>query len=218
MVSQCTSPRGGTYPQTSASTLSAFLLVLDSVKVEVRNQVNLRMWRVAGGMAALIGGLLLVLGSQVSLAAPAQAPVQQPAPTPTPLSLDDLSAIQPGLGTVMVEYAHRMAIVWFAGEAGNWNLAHYQVFEMREAQEVGETTRPARAPALKSFESSFLDPLDAAIMANDTGQFESAYRAAIQGCNSCHGSQTSADFPQGFSFIKVQVPQNTLESIWSYGG
>jgi hypothetical protein len=46
---------------------------------------------------------------------------------------------------------------------------------MREIQEVGETTRPARAPALKSFDSSFLDPLDDAIMGNDQAKFESAY-------------------------------------------
>src|SRR5215470_20169547 len=100
----------------------------------------------------MLTGALLVLGSQVAVvAAPGAAPAQQAAqPTPTPLSLDDLSAIQPGLGTVMVEYAHRMAVVWFAGEAANWNLAQYQIIEMREIQEVGETTRPARAPALKS--------------------------------------------------------------------
>jgi hypothetical protein len=190
---------------------------VDSMKDEVNCSMSGRMWSIGGGVAALIGGALLVLGSQVSIAAPARAPAEQAAPTPTPFSLDDLSLIQPGLGTVMVEYSHRMAIVWFAGEASNWNLAHYQIIEMREIQETGEITRPPRAPALKSFESSFLDPLDAAIMANDKTQFESAYRAAIQGCNSCHGSQTSADFPQGFGFIHVQVPQDmSYESIWSY--
>ena len=91
-----------------------------------------------------------------------------------------------------------MGSLWFAGEAENWDMAHYQIIEMVEIQETGETTRPARAPALKSFESSFLDPLDKAIEAKDKTQFETAYTAAIQGCNSCHGSQTSADFPQGF--------------------
>ena len=116
----------------------------------------------------------------------------------------------------MIEYARRMGSVWFAGEAGNWDMVHYQIIEMVEIQETGETTRPARAPALKSFESSFLDPLDKAIEVKDKAQFETAYNAAIQGCNSCHGSQTSADFPQSFKFVKVQVPKDTLESIYSY--
>src|SRR5439155_10353373 len=164
----------------------------------------------------LVGGALLLIGSGVSIAAPAGAAAKEAAPTPTPLSLDALSLIQPGLGTVMIEYGHRMAAVWFAGEAGNWDMAHYQILEMVEIQETGETTRPARAPALKSFESSFLDPLDAAIMSNDKTKFEAAYNSAIQGCNSCHGSQTSADFPQSFKFVKVQVPKDTLESLLVY--
>ena len=150
-------------------------------------------------------------------AVPASAPLAQAAPTPTPLSLDDLSAIQPGLGTVMLEYGRRMALVWMAEKAGNWDLAHYQILEMREIQETGEITRPARATALKSFESSFLDPLDAAVVSKDATQFDASYRAAIQGCNSCHGSQTSADFPQGFGFIKVQVPATgDPDTIYAY--
>jgi hypothetical protein len=88
--------------------------------------------------------------------------------------------------------------------------------EMREIQEVGETTRPARAPALKSFESQFLDALEDQIKAKDKTKFETAYNSTVQGCNSCHGSQTSADWPQGFRFIKVQVPKDTLESVYAY--
>jgi hypothetical protein len=128
--------------------------------------------------------------------------------------MDALSLIQPGLGTVMIEYARRMGHVWFAGEAGNWDLAQYQVIEMREIQETAETTRPARAPALKAFESSFLEPLEQATKDKDKAKFESAYRSAIQGCNSCHGSQTSPDWPQGFNFIKVQVPQKSIWDIY----
>jgi hypothetical protein len=129
-----------------------------------------------------------------------------------------LSAIQPGLGTIMIEYGRRMGLLWFAEQASNWDLAQYQLTEMREIQEVGETTRPARAPALKSFESQFLDPLEEQIKATNTAQFENAYRSTIQGCNSCHGSQTSADWPQGFGFIKVQVPTKSIWDIYKWDG
>jgi hypothetical protein len=178
--------------------------------------MNKRFQTVAFGAVAAFGGVLLLASGGVSIAAGATTIAQQAAPTPTPLSIDELSAIQPGLGTVMIEYGHRMAAVWFAGEAGNWDMAHYQIIEMVEIQETGETTRPARAQALKSFESSFLDPLDEAIKSNDKTKFEAAYNSAIQGCNSCHGSQTSADFPQSFKFVKVQVPKDTLDTIYSY--
>jgi hypothetical protein len=176
-----------------------------------------RFTNLGAGAAAVITGVVLVLASQVVvIAAPSSAPARQTAPTPTPMTLQQLSDIQPGLGTIMIEYGHRMAALWFAEQAANWDLAQYQLNEMREIQEVGETTRPARAPALKSFESSFLDPLEDQIKARDKAKFESAYTSAIQGCNSCHGSQTSGDFAQGFKFIKVQIPKDTLESIYAY--
>ena len=179
--------------------------------------MNRRIGSIVTGAAAVLVGGVLVLASQVSvIAAPNAAPARQAQPTPTPLTLQQLSDIQPGLGTIMIEYAHRMSAMWFAEHAGNWDFADYQLIEMREIQEVGETTRPARAPALKSFESSFLDPLEEQIKAKDKAKFESAYNAAIQGCNSCHGSQTSADWPQGFKFIKVQVPTDRLESVYVY--
>src|SRR6266545_4171438 len=54
--------------------------------------------------------------------------------------------IQPGLGTVMIEYGNRLARLWFAASADNWDMAKYQLDEMIEIQEVGETTRPNRAP------------------------------------------------------------------------
>ncbi len=83
--------------------------------------------------------------------------------------LRTLAAIQPGLGTVMIEYANRYSDIYYAAKGGNWPLAAYQLKEMREIQEVGETTRPGRADALKAFEQSFLDPLEKTIEAKDFG-------------------------------------------------
>jgi len=55
--------------------------------------------------------------------------------------LKTLTNIQPGLGTVMVEYANRYTNMYYAAKGGNWDLAAYQLKETREIQEVGETTR-----------------------------------------------------------------------------
>lgn len=114
--------------------------------------------------------------------------------------------IQPGLGTVMIEYAIRFANLWFAAQAGNWDMASYQIDEMTEIQEVGETTRPARAPALKAFEDTYLKPLDAAADAKDLAAFTAAYDKAISGCNSCHTSQSGGAERPSFKFIKIQRP------------
>ena len=105
--------------------------------------MNRRIGSIAIGTVAVLVGAVLVLASQVSvIAAPSAAPAQQAQPTPTPMTLQQLSDIQPGLGTIMIEYSHRMSAMWFAEQAGNWDFADYQLIEMREIQEVGETTRP----------------------------------------------------------------------------
>lgn len=117
-------------------------------------------------------------------------------------------SINPGLGTIMIEYSQRMAKLWFAGEAQNWDLAAYNLDEMKEIQEVGEIDRPKRADALKAFESNFLDPLDKAIGAKDKAAFEVAYKKAVDGCNSCHVNTKSDAFKNGYGFIKFQIPKN----------
>src|SRR5947209_15150281 len=83
---------------------------------------------------------------------------------------------------------------WFAGEAGNWDMVHYQIIEMREIQETGEITRPPRAPALKSFESSFLDPLDQSTLDKDKAQNDRAHNATHPNRTSSHCSQNNADY------------------------
>src|SRR6266498_2737545 len=103
--------------------------------------------------------------------------------------LNALAEIQPGLGVVMIEYANRYTNMYYAAKGGNWDLAAYQLKEAREAQEVAETTRPARAPGLKSFESSYLDPLEQAIKAKDFKKFSAAFDAGVKGCNGCHAGQ-----------------------------
>ncbi|RME42101.1 MAG: cytochrome c, partial [Chloroflexi bacterium] len=107
--------------------------------------------------------------------------------------------IQPGLGTVMQEYGYRYALAWYAAQAGNWGMAQYQLKEATEIQEVGETTRPGKADLLKNFEHTYLDPLFGAVKAQDKAAFESAYKAAIDGCNACHQGT-------GHPYVRVQMP------------
>jgi cytochrome c553 len=109
-----------------------------------------------------------------------------------------LWSIQPGLGTVMQEYGYRFALTWFAAEAGNWDMAAYQLKEAAEIQEVGETTRPAKAQLLKDFETNYLTPINTAIATKDKTAFETAYHAAIPACNACHVAT-------GHPYVRVQI-------------
>jgi len=114
--------------------------------------------------------------------------------------LKTLADIQPGLGTIMIEYGHRFATMYYAAKGGNWDMASYQLKEMTEIQEVGEKTRPARAPMLKSFEETSLAKLGETIKAKDWKKFQTAYTTATQACNGCHAAN-------GFGFIKYELPK-----------
>jgi hypothetical protein len=114
--------------------------------------------------------------------------------------LKSLAGLQPGLGTVMIEYSNRFSTMYYDAKGGNWDMAGYQLKEAKEIQEVGETTRPGRAQALKDFESRYLNPLDDAIKAKDWKKFKTAFDAAKDGCNACHKSQ-------GFHYIKYELPK-----------
>lgn len=117
------------------------------------------------------------------------------------ITLAQLAEIQPGLGTVMMEYANRFWSMYYAAKSGNWDLAAYQMKEALEIQEVGETTRPARAPMLKAFESSFLDPLNNTINAKNFSAFQTAYNTTVGGCNGCHAAS-------GFPYINYTLPSS----------
>jgi len=110
-----------------------------------------------------------------------------------------LSDIQPGLGTVMIEYSNRFTNTYYAAKGGNWDYAAYQLKEALEIQEVGEMTRPAHAGALKYFEDNFLAPVSDAIVAQDFGQFKTAFTQAAEGCNGCHTGE-------GFPYIQYKLP------------
>ncbi|MDE3088741.1 MAG: hypothetical protein KGJ80_05090, partial [Chloroflexota bacterium] len=122
-----------------------------------------------------------------------------------------LGAIQPGLGTVMIEYADRYSRLFYSAKAGNWDMAKYQLDEMKEIQEVGETTRPGRAPMLQGFEKGFLDPLDKAILAKDAAAFDTAYKAVADGCNGCHAGSNASNW-KSYKYVKIQAPTADADS------
>ncbi|MBI3667685.1 MAG: hypothetical protein HY236_15895 [Acidobacteria bacterium] len=112
---------------------------------------------------------------------------------------DTLANIQPGLGTVMAEYSKRFGNIYYAAQAGNWGMAAYQLKEMVEIQEVGETTRPARAQALKGMEQGALRPLALDIVNQNLTAFNTDFNTAVAFCNACHAAT-------GFDYIVYKLP------------
>jgi hypothetical protein len=121
----------------------------------------------------------------------------------TDKKLDTLASIQPGLGTVMIEYSNRMGNMYYAAKAKNWGMAAYQLKEAVEMQEVGETTRPARAGLLKGLEDNSLKPLARDIVNQDFGAFEKDFSAMVTSCNACHNGT-------GYGYIAYELPSQPL--------
>ncbi|MEJ2359482.1 MAG: hypothetical protein P8Y13_15570 [Deinococcales bacterium] len=124
--------------------------------------------------------------------------------------VDALAKIQPGLGTIMIEYGDRITNTYYAAQGGNWGLAQYQLHEATEIQEVGEITRPEHAEMLKAVEHSYLDPLNERIMAMDWPGFQQAFDTMVtQGCNACHAAT-------GHSYIEYKLPPQPAESYLNF--
>ena len=116
------------------------------------------------------------------------------------MTLSQIAEIQAGLGTVMVEFGHRFYIIYYSAKAKNWDLAHYELHELIEAQEVAETTRPKYAKELKEFEDIYLEPLNRAIESKDWDVFSKQYNQTTKGCNVCHTKT-------GHSYIQYKLPK-----------
>lgn len=102
-------------------------------------------------------------------------------------------AYVPGLGEIMAATQMRHLKLWFAGEAGNWPLAAYEVDELEEgfADAMRYHPRHKDAPrplteVIPEFTTAPIAALRAAIAARDRARFVAAYDALTDGCNGCH--------------------------------
>jgi hypothetical protein len=105
----------------------------------------------------------------------------------------------PALGDIMTTAQWRHIKLWFAGKLQNWDLARYELRQIKASLEdavvfyrgipielVDATVDPIRA-------------IDAAIEAKDDARFAEGYHALTSACNACHVGI-------GRSFIVIQVP------------
>ena len=125
-------------------------------------------------------------------------------------------AAVPGLGEIMTLNQMRHSKLWFAGEAGNWDLAAYELDELQEGLDDAARFHPTHKdsplpiPALiqKIMTKPMLD-LRAAVDKHDPARFHAAYDELTAGCNACH--QTT-----NFGFNVVTRPSSNPFSNQSF--
>lgn len=123
---------------------------------------------------------------------------REPQPHPAPYVI--------GLGEIMGLNQMRHAKLWFAGDAGNWPLAAYEIDELREGfadaalyhSHHKSVPRPL-AEMIPEYTETPLAELGAAVRSEDKASFTVAFDALTDGCNACHKEA-------GFGFNVVTRP------------
>ncbi len=105
---------------------------------------------------------------------------------PERLELEALTSLQPGFARLMPEIGTRMWKAYHAGRAQNWELATWQLKEMRKLFRLGTVTRPKYEANVEAYIDEDLAPLFAACSAGDLAAFEQAFHEAVDAANEYH--------------------------------
>jgi len=109
------------------------------------------------------------------------------------------SIYTPGLGEIMTLTQMRHAKLWFAGKAGNWKLADYELYELKEGFDNAIKFHPNRSKLLLKITTTPLEQLKAAILAKNSTKFKKTFEALTNSCNACHKATN-------FGFNVVIIP------------
>ena len=123
-----------------------------------------------------------------------------------------VSAMKPGLGEYMLSAQIHHNKLWFAGKSGNWDLAKFELDEIKETLDDAIAIETDR-PEIKSIPMiyPFLDSLQQAVNQKDTLAFKRNFGLLTNTCNTCHESVH-------FGFNKIKIPDNPPFTNQNYSG
>lgn len=120
------------------------------------------------------------------------------------------STYSPGLGEFMVSMQLHHSKLWFTGKNGNWELANFELGEIRETLEDIQHYNRDR-PEVKELPMIFspLDSLKSAIEGKNLPAFTRSYISLTNTCNNCH--QVTK---HGFNKIKMPEAPPVTDQIF----
>ncbi len=117
------------------------------------------------------------------------------------MNVDQLAGIQPGMAAVMKVVGERYTMAYYAAQGGNWELAAYQLNQVRAQFRVAKVTRPKYADDLDAFDSEYLQPIFKAIHDRDWVSFERTFRKGEEGSDFYHDKR-------GYPYIRYVLPKD----------
>ena len=114
-----------------------------------------------------------------------------------PLAVAQQELYRPPLGDIMGKIQPRHIKLWFAGKAGNWELATYEVEEIKTSLESAADLYRGIPVELVTNTADPIQAIREAIEAKDSAAFAKGYGEFTAACNGCHQGI-------GRSFIVIQ--------------
>ncbi|HVO91488.1 MAG TPA: hypothetical protein VMT22_01550 [Terriglobales bacterium] len=109
--------------------------------------------------------------------------------------------LAPGLGEFMTTIQLHAGKLWFAAKAANWELAEYELDELKETMETAKALNAEKngvkiSNVLDSLLQTQVAQLAESIKRKSSTDFQKSYDETLSACNGCH---TEA----GYKFIQI---------------
>jgi hypothetical protein len=121
-----------------------------------------------------------------------------------PAAHDAPKSYVPGLEQFMGVIQNEHAKLWYAEQAGNWELAAYQLSEIKEVMSDVQDLVPTfkNLPLAQMIDAVITGPisdLEKVLDAKDSRKFSAGYGKLTEACNSCHQAAS-------VGFIRIRQP------------
>ena len=121
----------------------------------------------------------------------------------------DLAAAKesvPGLGEYMTTIQLHAGKLWFAAKISNWELAQYELDELKETMEAAKGLNAEKngvkiSGVLDSVLQAQVAQLAESIKRKSSAEFQKSYDETLSACNGCHAEA-------GYKFIHIVRPSS----------
>jgi hypothetical protein len=141
-------------------------------------------------MKRIVGAAIAAAALGVAAAGAQQTVKQTEAPAAEPPDVLHL-------GSIMAQQQMRHIKLWFAGDAGNWPLADYEIGGLKDG--FDDISKLLGDGIVRDHVGGAVSALEKSIEAKDHDAFVSAFDQLTAGCNACHRMLDHA-------FIVIQRP------------
>lgn len=106
---------------------------------------------------------------------------------------------KPGFGELMTGVQAHHSKLWFAGKNQNWDLAGFEVKEIKEIlEDIHQYQKERKESQFMEMLDPALDSVEYAVSKRDPGLFKKTYTSLTRSCNECH---QVTDF--GYNIVKI---------------